>query len=44
MDRLFQAIARLDYSESTLRFSIDGRARTGRGADTYEAENRHKIW
>lgn len=44
MDRLFEAIARLDYSLNTLQFAIDGRARTGLGAETYQRENRHRIW
>jgi hypothetical protein len=44
MDRLFQATAPLAYSVSAIRLAIGGRRETGRGVETYELENRHKVW
>jgi hypothetical protein len=44
MDRMFQAVAPLEYSGHALLLAIGGRRESGRGIDTYETENLHKVW
>jgi len=44
MDRLFAAIAPLDWTLNAIRMALGGRKLTGRGVEMYEERNRHKLW